>query len=264
MATKTKAKATDAALMEKEKASAEMFRQMDTVDIETVPIDSIHPNSYNPNTQTPTQFDLLQKSMQADGFTVPILVQKDSRTIVDGEHRWRAAQSLGYTEVPVVWSDMSIEQMYISTLRHNRARGNEDAALAGQVIRDLAESMDLSSLASELNVSLEELELEVEMDLPFITTEDLVEGLDTAKDNGTTAAVSDLLRQKEVEISKTIKEEEGRTIAKESNYYFVSLTLTIAEGTMVTRALQFYGDTKPEAIVAMCRQCIVEQWLEPA
>ena len=107
--------------------------------IEYVPIDSIKPNSYNPNRQDEKEFQMLQESMAEDGFTQPIVVQRSTREIVDGEHRWRAARAAGHEAVPVVLVDMTAEQMRISTLRHNRARGAEDQALVTQVLQDLRE-----------------------------------------------------------------------------------------------------------------------------
>jgi len=56
--------------------------------IEYVAANTIRPNSYNPNRQSDHDFHLLVMSMTEDGFTQPIIVHKDSREIVDGEHRW--------------------------------------------------------------------------------------------------------------------------------------------------------------------------------
>src|SRR3954464_7927057 len=58
--------------------------------IEYVPYDSIHPNTYNPNRQSDHDFELLLASITEDGFDQPILVHRESREIIDGEHRWRA------------------------------------------------------------------------------------------------------------------------------------------------------------------------------
>jgi len=121
--------------------------------VEYVPIDSLKPNAYNPNRQSPKDFELLQKSMKEDGFTTPIVAQKGTRIIVDGEHRWRAARSIGMETVPVVFVDMDEAQMRIATLRHNRARGSEDAELSTQLIRDLRELGALAWAQDSLNIS---------------------------------------------------------------------------------------------------------------
>lgn len=101
------------------------------------PIDSIRENSYNPNRQSDHDFALLKKSMEENGFTQPILVQEDSREIVDGAHRWRAAKDLGYPTIPVVFVKWTPEQMRLATLTHNRARGSEDIELVSAMLRDL-------------------------------------------------------------------------------------------------------------------------------
>jgi len=111
---------------------------LETLTVEYVPIADLSPNDYNPNRQSDHDFELLIRSMTEDGFTQPIVAQREGQVIVDGEHRWRAAQRLGYESVPVVFVDMTVEQMKIATLRHNRARGSEDIDLASSVLRDLA------------------------------------------------------------------------------------------------------------------------------
>ena len=113
------------------------YNSLQHLQIEYVPIDSIKPNEYNPNRQSPQEFELLCKSIIEDGFTQPILVMKENKVIVDGEHRWRAAHALGFKEMPVVFVDMTDAQRKISTLRHNRARGSEDIQLTADLMRDL-------------------------------------------------------------------------------------------------------------------------------
>jgi ParB-like chromosome segregation protein Spo0J len=146
------------------KEVSELASRLEQLAIEYVPIDSIEPNSYNPNRQSQRDFELLKRSMREDGFDQPVLVQRATNQIVDGEHRWRAARELsvectaceapldahpetctvakarrGFDPIPVVFVDMSAEQMRISTLRHNRARGSEDYELSNALLRDLRE-----------------------------------------------------------------------------------------------------------------------------
>lgn len=120
--------------------------------IETVPIDSIYPNPYNPNRQSEHEFELLKLSILEDGFTQPIIVQRSSRMIVDGEHRWKALTQLGSTIIPVVFVDMQDAQMRISTLRHNRARGSEDVELSVKILEDLRELGGLERAVSSLDI----------------------------------------------------------------------------------------------------------------
>lgn len=120
------------------------------LEVSYVGVNEIKPNTYNPNRQSEHEFELLCRSMEEDGFTTPCVVRKVDMMIVDGEHRWRAAQSIGMEEVPVVFVDMTDAQMKISTLRHNRARGEEDSQLASAVLRDLAAMGDIGSAQDSL------------------------------------------------------------------------------------------------------------------
>jgi ParB/RepB/Spo0J family partition protein len=104
--------------------------------VEYVSPSELKPNDYNPNRQTEDEFQMLKASMREDGFTQPILCMQNG-TIVDGEHRWRAAQELGYEEVPVVRVSMTEAQRRIATMRHNRARGQDDTAAVAELMLDL-------------------------------------------------------------------------------------------------------------------------------
>lgn len=104
--------------------------------VEYVDASLLKPNQYNPNKQDPHEFELLCQSMREDGFTQPILCNKDF-TIIDGEHRWRAGQALGMTILPIVRLDLDDIQAKLSTIRHNRARGTHDAGLETMVLKDL-------------------------------------------------------------------------------------------------------------------------------
>jgi len=127
--------------------------------IETVPIDSIKPNSYNANRQSDRDFELLCRSIEEDGFTQPIIVQQDVMEIVDGEHRWRALKALKHETAEVVFVNMSDAQRMIATLRHNRARGNENFALASDVLKGLDRMGAIDHAADSL--MLDQVELRV-------------------------------------------------------------------------------------------------------
>ena len=72
------------------------------------PLD-LMPNEYNPNSHSTKSFDLLLRSLALFGFTQPIVVEKNTMTIVDGEHRWRASCVLDLEEVPVCFIDLTPE-----------------------------------------------------------------------------------------------------------------------------------------------------------
>lgn len=110
--------------------------ELHALNVEYVNVAILRPNGYNPNKQDEHEFELLCQSMREDGFTQPVIATMEYM-IIDGEHRWRAAQSLGMTEIPVVRIAMNEIQARISTIRHNRARGTHDADLEVLVLKDL-------------------------------------------------------------------------------------------------------------------------------
>lgn len=135
------------------------YKKLEVLKVEYVPTDSIYPNPYNPNRQSEREFELLMKSIKEDGFTQPVIVHSTSKQIVDGEHRWRALNRLGFKEIAVVFVDMSAAQMRVATLRHNRARGSEDIELSIKVLRDLRELGALDHAIDSLGMDEKELNL---------------------------------------------------------------------------------------------------------
>lgn len=135
------------------------------MNITLVPVSQLKANTYNPNQQSVHDFDLLVKSIQEDGFTLPVVVNDGSLDpeltdmIIDGEHRWRAAQVLAMEAIPVIYKGMDKAAMRVSTIRHNQARGSHDAVMEARLITDLAGSVSKDELMAQLN--LDEVELDV-------------------------------------------------------------------------------------------------------
>jgi len=69
--------------------------------VQALPINQIKLNRRNPKTHPDKQIRQLANSMVAFGFTNPLLVTEDG-TLIAGEGRYRAAQLLGLTKVPVI------------------------------------------------------------------------------------------------------------------------------------------------------------------
>lgn len=120
---------------------ARIAAQLETLHVVYVPINRVKPNDYNPNRQASHEFQMLCKSIREDGFTQPIVTlppdKKGCYTIVDGEHRWKAAQVVGLKEIPCVAIPHETAQARLATMQYNLARGSEDADLALGVLRDL-------------------------------------------------------------------------------------------------------------------------------
>ena len=136
--------------------------------IEWVPRDSIAPNDYNPNKQPPPEFRLLKVSILEDGWTQPIVVFDDGSgakpVIVDGEHRWLASADADIANltdglVPIVRIQGDASHRMMSTIRHNRARGEHHVLPMAEIIRALLEGgIDREDIQFLLQMEDEEVE----------------------------------------------------------------------------------------------------------
>jgi len=246
--------------------------------IEYVSVDSIKPNNYNPNRQSEHDFELLLKSMEEDGFTQPIIVQKATKMIVDGEHRWRATTVLGYKEIPVVFVEMTPEQMRIATLRHNRARGSEDMELSVQVLRDLQElgALDwaqdsLMLTDEEVNRLLEDIpvpealanddysqswepsELSDEDNQITDTTSRQVDGTTHGGEMITAASTKavETIKERQALIEKAKNEEEREMARQQTKLYRVSLIFANEEAEIIEKVL---GKEPALKLLELCKK----------
>jgi len=136
--------------------------------VEWVQRDSIQPNDYNPNVQPPPEHRLLKVSIMEDGWTQPIVIfddgSGDKPTIVDGEHRWRVSKDKEVNAitgglVPVVRIKKDRGQRIMSTVRHNRARGEHAIRSMSELVRELLEAgNDKESVCFLLGMEDEEVE----------------------------------------------------------------------------------------------------------
>jgi ParB-like chromosome segregation protein Spo0J len=109
-----------------------------------VPAEQVHANDYNPNVVAPPEMRLLQLSIEADGFTQPIVVwqTEDGYEVVDGFHRYIIGKDkLGLTHLPVVVINQDRtgkEDRIAATIRHNRARGKHQVGAMSEIVQELA------------------------------------------------------------------------------------------------------------------------------
>lgn len=113
-------------------------------------IDKIRANDYNPNNVAPTELKLLEKSILADGYTMPIVCyyvnDNNYYEIIDGYHRYlvmKKSKEIAEREenhLPVVIIDKPIVDRIASTIRHNRARGTHSVDHMVEIIQKLVES----------------------------------------------------------------------------------------------------------------------------
>jgi hypothetical protein len=126
-----------------------------TVGVEQrVPVGELQPNNWNPNRMDEFMYQKELASIRSFGFVDPITVRlmPDGRfEILDGEHRWRAAQELGMKMIPV-WNlgdvpDAVAKQL---TIVLNETRGHADESKLSALLTDLMESESAVDLMETL------------------------------------------------------------------------------------------------------------------
>lgn len=116
--------------------------------VEWVPADIVQANDYNPNSVAPPEMALLETSIEADGYTQPIVTYGNNgqREVVDGFHRNRVgkeslliqARIKGYLPVVTINSDREDKADRIAaTIRHNRARGKHKVEAMSDIVIEL-------------------------------------------------------------------------------------------------------------------------------
>jgi len=129
--------------------------------VQWVPRDSLIPNDYNPNHVPPLELRLLKRSILLQGWTQPIVVLSDGKTIVDGFHRWTVAAdreiaALTGGLVPVVVIDADQTQRVAATIRHNRARGEHGILPMSAIVSGLLSSgVTIEEVMAELGMQRE-------------------------------------------------------------------------------------------------------------
>lgn len=107
--------------------------------------DQVYANDYNPNEVAPPEMELLRVSIQADGYTQPIVTMPDTESkfeVVDGFHRNRVGRELphlkGYLPlVSIRSSQYDRAERMASTIRHNRARGKHKVDSMSDIVIEL-------------------------------------------------------------------------------------------------------------------------------
>jgi len=109
----------------------------------------VHANDYNPNSVAPPEMELLRLSIEADGYTQPIVSMPNDNglfEVIDGFHRHRVGkecadiQSRVHGYLPLVKIRHSQEDKndrMASTIRHNRARGKHKVEAMSEIVVEL-------------------------------------------------------------------------------------------------------------------------------
>src|SRR5687767_8966922 len=113
-----------------------------------VPVDALEPNPVQPRLHMDkVALDELAASIRQSGIVQPILVRRLSTgrfQIIAGERRWRAAQQLGLTRVPVTVRDVPDERLLEMALVENIQREELSPVEEAHAYQKLLESLQLT------------------------------------------------------------------------------------------------------------------------
>lgn len=110
--------------------------------------DLVTANDYNPNSVAPPEMRLLERSIDADGYTQPIVSwpRDGVYEVVDGFHRNRVGKESavvrkrvhGYLPLTVIRAEQQDKSdRMASTIRHNRARGKHKVESMSDIVIEL-------------------------------------------------------------------------------------------------------------------------------
>ena len=129
---------------------------------------NVHANDYNPNSVAPPEMELLRLSIDADGYTQPIVTMAHDglREVIDGFHRHRVGKECadiqsrvhGYLPVVEIRSTQTDRSdRMASTVRHNRARGKHKVeAMSDMVIELKRRNWSDEKIAKNLGMDADE------------------------------------------------------------------------------------------------------------
>ena len=124
------------------------FREEPVDFVRWVQADDVSANDYNPNAVAPPEMELLRLSVMADGYTQPIVANRedDGYVVVDGFHRNRVGKECddvrdriqGFLPVVQIKSGRADRSdRMASTIRHNRARGKHQVEAMSDIVIEL-------------------------------------------------------------------------------------------------------------------------------
>ena len=127
-----------------------------------VPIHAIRPAPWNPRVLDDADFQGLQQSLVDDPTFFdchPVLVRKATMEIYAGSQRWRAAQQLGWTEVPAIITDITERTAKERAAKHNAHHGQNSSAYQA-FLGDLASGgLDLATVGHGIKLESSDLDL---------------------------------------------------------------------------------------------------------
>lgn len=118
-----------------------------------LPISGIRPNVWNPNEISEKNLQKLRRDIKRTGKVPPLIVRPvgpGEYEIIDGYHRWKELQELGYSHVPCVIWEVDETEAKLKTVQLNYLRGSPVPIRMANLIHDLNKTMTLEDLEAAL------------------------------------------------------------------------------------------------------------------
>ncbi len=149
--------------------AASPFRDHPVDCVRWVEMERVEGNDYNPNAVAPPEMKLLRRSIEADGYTQPVVTWTEDGEhfeVVDGEHRSRIPKEYegirrathGYLPIATIKDEQADRKNRMAaTIRHNRARGVHGVGPMTEIVAELvSRGWSDEAIAQELGMDADE------------------------------------------------------------------------------------------------------------
>ena len=193
---------------------------MDALEFPTLQMDSIRPNNWNPNKLDKSSFQKLKNGISriiTESGTIPPITVRPLKEpegvcvyeIIDGEHRYRAMDDLGYEEIPACILNVGESDARVLTITLNYLRGEADLYDYVSLIQEIVDEgefklEDIAEFVPQDSAALEDMLNVMDQNFDFSEIDAMVEeSMQTAeveKENSSTSASDDQERYVTIEV----------------------------------------------------------------
>lgn len=122
-----------------------LYEDINIPDIVNIDITKIKLDEKNPNKMTASQLEVLKRNIEKYGFLVPVILNKDY-IVIDGEHRYKAAEELGMKEIKAIVLDVNDVDKSVIRQVMNKLKGSHDYKLDQDEIKLILDSLGKDDL----------------------------------------------------------------------------------------------------------------------
>jgi ParB/RepB/Spo0J family partition protein len=126
------------------------------MELEKIKIEKLEPATYNPRQISTKQYKDLKESITKFGIVDPLIVNKNSYTIVGGHQRYKICKELGYKEIGCIILDLNTEQERELNIRLNKNTGEFDMDILANEF-DIEELKDWGFKEIDLGLNIDKI-----------------------------------------------------------------------------------------------------------